>query len=312
MPLVEVKDLIKRYGEVEALRGVSFTVEAGEVFGLLGPNGAGKTTLMRILAGLTPPSSGTARIGGYDVIAERVRAQQHIGYCPQDLLIYEDLTGRENLLFFAALRGIPRSEACRRADEVLKFLGLAEWGDQLVKKYSGGMKRRLNLAAALVHDPDVLLLDEPTVGFDPHARHELWNLLRQLRREGRAILLATHYMEEADALCDRVAIIDQGRIVALDTPEALKRQYGPPAVLAFLLATEISDPLIDIAREFSEEGKVLVCGEELRIYVRNPEAILPTATQRLIEAGARIREVRVAEPTLEDVFVRLTGRRLEE
>ena len=306
---IEVHELVKEYDGTLALRGVSFDVREGEVFGLLGPNGAGKTTLMSILAGIVLPTSGRAEVLGHDAVAESRAVRELIGFCPQETVAYEELSALENMLFYAGLYDIPRSEAKRRAKELLDFMGLWDVAKKPVKEFSGGMKKRLNLAIALINDPRVLLLDEPTTGLDPRARREVWRYIEGLRAEKRTVLLATHYMEEADRLSDRVAIMDLGRIVALGTPEALKKKVGELSVIEI----EIKEPgeeLIKALSPLSENGRILTGEDIVRLYARDPDAVLPRVVEAALGVGARISAIRITEPTLEDVFLKLTGRRL--
>ncbi len=310
MVAVRVEGVRKSYGEVEAVRGVSFEVLDGELFGLLGPNGAGKTTLMRMIVGILPPDEGRIEIKGIDVWRSPKAVKRIIGYSPQENVAYSDHTGYENLMFYAGLYGIPRGEARRRAKELLELVGLSDAANRRVETYSGGMKRRLNLAIALVNDPEVLILDEPTTGLDPRVRREVWDVLLKLRGEGKSILMATHYMEEAEALSMRVGIMDEGRIVALDNPEELKRRVGLRSVIEVEISGE-GNP-IPILSEFSADGKVLSRDRVYRVYTMDPEGDVPRLVSRLASAGFKIVRVSVEEPTLEDVFLKLTGKRLGE
>ena len=306
---IRARELVKEYDGTLALKGVSFDVRESEVFGLLGPNGAGKTTLMNILAGVVLPTSGKAEVLGHDVVAESRAVRELIGFCPQETVAYEELSALENMLFYAGLYGLPRSEAKRRAKELLDFMGLWEVAKKPVKEFSGGMKRRLNLAIALINDPRVLLLDEPTTGLDPRARREVWRYVEELRAEKRTVLLATHYMDEADRLSDRVAIMDLGRIVALDTPEALKKTVGELSVIE-IEVEEPGEELVRAISPLSENGKVLTGENIVRIYARDPDAVLPKAVGTALSVRAKVMAIRITEPTLEDVFLKLTGRRL--
>jgi len=227
--MIEVVDLVKQFGDYTAVDAVSFQVAEGEVFGLLGPNGAGKSTTIKMLTTLLPPTGGQATVVGYDILRHANAVRRHIGYVPQALSADGSLTGRENLLVFASLYDLPRATRKAKVQEVLTFMGLADVADRLVRTYSGGMIRRLEIAQAMLHNPQVLFLDEPTVGLDPVARKAVWEHLEQIRTQtGMTIFLTTHYMEEADNLCDHVAIMHQGKIVALDTPNALKAQLKTP------------------------------------------------------------------------------------
>src|SRR5437764_330763 len=218
-PAIEVVDLEKRYGDTEAVRGVSFTVYRGEVFGLLGPNGAGKTTTIKILLSLLRPSAGSAKVAGMDVERDAAGLRAAIGWVPQEITLDPLLTGRENLLLQAGMHHLPAGQRRSRVDELLDLVELTDAADRIVRTYSGGMKKRLDLAMGLTHRPRVLFLDEPTLGLDVHTRHRLWEYIETFRDMGTTILLTTHYLEEADALCDRIAIIDQGQIQDLGTPD---------------------------------------------------------------------------------------------
>lgn len=226
---IEVYDLVKRFGDHVAVDAINFTVEEGEIFGLLGPNGAGKTTTLKMLTTLLPPTSGGALVAGYDVARQPMAVRRSIGYVPQAISADGSLTGYENLMVFARLYDVPRAELQKRVRDALAFMGLQEAGDRLVRTYSGGMIRRLEVAQAVLHRPTVLFLDEPTVGLDPVARKAVWEHLTQLRQRFKmTMLITTHYMEEADSLCQRVAIMHVGKIMAMDTPAQLKAGVGGP------------------------------------------------------------------------------------
>ena len=223
---IVVADLVKRYDDVTAVDGLSFNVEAGEIFGLLGPNGAGKSTTINILSGILEPTGGTARVLGFDVQREPAEVKERIGVCPQEPAFFPYLTGRENIELMGDLHLMPGKELKNRTDHLLDVVGLGEASSRRTGKYSGGMVRRTSLAMALVHDPEIAFLDEPTVGLDPQSRRATWDLIRELRERGRTVILTTHYIEEAEALADRVGVIDHGRLIALDTPRALMEEHG--------------------------------------------------------------------------------------
>ncbi len=223
---IEIQGLEKRFGETTALGGLTLRIAEGELFGLLGPNGAGKSTTINILCGLLEPTAGRALVGGHPLPDEARAVKEMIGVCPQDFSIFPHLTGRENVLLFGDLYGVPRDELRARADRILNRLGLDGEADRRVKGYSGGMKRRISLATALIGDPRIAFLDEPTTGLDPQSRHAVWEFIRGLKERRRTVVLTTHYMEEAEALCDRVAIIDHGKLIALGTPAELRAQHG--------------------------------------------------------------------------------------
>lgn len=225
-PAIEVSGLVKRFEDVTAVDGLSFEVAAGEIFGLLGPNGAGKSTTINILSGLLEPTSGDAIVLGYDVRSESTDIKERIGVCPQEPAYYSHLTGRENVELIADLHLMPKNERRMRTDALLDLVGLGEASNRRVGKYSGGMIRRTSLAMALVHEPELAFLDEPTVGMDPQSRRATWDLIRSLQERGSTVILTTHYIEEAQALADRVGIIDNGRLIALDTPGSLMEEHG--------------------------------------------------------------------------------------
>jgi ABC-2 type transport system ATP-binding protein len=301
---VRVEDLSKRFGERLAVDRVSFSAEAGEVFGLLGPNGAGKSTTVRMLCGLLLPTSGTAWIGGIDVAERPAAARRRLGaVLGGERSLYWKLTGRENLHYFAALYGV--RDARRRAADLLERFRLADRADELVERYSTGMKQRLALARSMLAEPAVLLLDEPTAGLDPVSARLLRDEIRTLSAEGRTVLLTTHYMEEADDLCNRVAFIAGGRIVALDAPEVLKRELGGGAICRLELG--------GWRPELQLPGEAVATGDgrwELRVPVQDAAAELPALVASAARAGAAVLRCEAVEPTLEDVFVAVAGQGL--
>jgi len=222
---IVIESLVKKFEDVTAVDGINLQVSKGELFGLLGPNGAGKTTTINVLCGLLKHTSGSATVGGYDVQKETSKVKELIGVCPQDTPVYPYLTGRENAEFFGNLHAMPKEKLKKNVDALLQRLSLLEDSKRRVGKYSGGMKRRLNLILALVHDPEIAFLDEPTVAMDPQSRHAVWDFIRDLKKNGKTVILTTHYMEEAETLCDRIGIIDHGKLIALGTPTALMRKY---------------------------------------------------------------------------------------
>ncbi len=296
MKALVIKKLKKSYGDFLALKGIDLEVEEGEVFALLGPNGAGKTTLIRILAEGLGYDSGEILVFGEPLTKGTARL---IGYAPQESVAYDLLTVEENLHFYADLYDAPRE----RVRKLISEFSLP--AKKKARELSGGFKRRLNLAIALLYEPRLLILDEPSAGLDVPSRRELWSLIRKLREEGRTILLATHYMEEAEALADRVAIINEGRIIAVGTPDELKSLAAEESVIhveGILKGTELVRE--EFPRTIEREGV-------LRIGVEEAKTALPRVVELLVEAGSEIRTIRVEEPTLEDVFLKLTGRGLE-
>jgi len=222
---ISIEDLTEKFEDVIAVDGLTLQIEKGELFGLLGPNGAGKTTTIKILCGLLQPTKGSARVGGYDVQKEQSKVKELIGVCPQDTAVYPYLTGRENVELFGNLHTMPKKKLKENTNRLLETLGLTEDANRRLGKYSGGMKRRINLIMALVHDPEIAFLDEPTVAMDPQSRHAVWDFIRELEKRGKTVILTTHYMEEAEELCDRVGIIDHGKLIALGSPKQLKDKF---------------------------------------------------------------------------------------
>jgi ABC-2 type transport system ATP-binding protein len=220
-----IENLKKNFEDVTAIDGLSLRIEKGELFGLLGPNGAGKTTVIKVLCGLIKPTSGSVHVGGFDVLKEAAKVKELIGVCPQDTAAYPFLSGRENVELFGNLHTMHKQTLKKNTDELLAKMSLSEDANRRLGRYSGGMKRRINLIMALVHDPQIAFLDEPTVALDPQSRHAVWDFIRELGKKGKTIILTTHYMEEAEELCDRVGIIDRGKLIALDTPKQLKDRY---------------------------------------------------------------------------------------
>jgi ABC-2 type transport system ATP-binding protein len=222
---IKINDLTKKFEEANAVDHINLSIQKGELFGLLGPNGAGKTTIINVLCGLLKPTSGTVEVAGFSVQKDPESVKEIIGVCPQDTAVYPFLTGRENIELFGKLHSMQRQQLKKKVDELLEKLGLTQDAKKRVGKYSGGMKRRINLVMALVHNPEVAFLDEPTVAMDPQSRHAVWEFIKELKQQGKTIILTTHYMEEAEYLCDRVGIIDHGQIIALDTPKELMKKY---------------------------------------------------------------------------------------
>jgi ABC-2 type transport system ATP-binding protein len=307
------KSFKSRRSEVQAVRGVDLFVREGEVFGFLGPNGAGKSTTLRILATLMKPDSGEATVAGYDLLREPARVRERIGYVSQTGGATSGATGRENLVLQAQLYGLHQSQARERARAMLDILSLSSIADRLVQTYSGGQKRRLDIALGLVHQPVLLFLDEPTTGLDPQSRATLWDEVRRLQHEGTTVFLTTHYLDEADALCDRLAIIDNGTIVAEDTPDALKHRISGDIVTLSLQETDGAlAQAQDVFRRQSFVRETDASDGGLRLTVEHGEEALPVILRLLDGAGIGVRAIALARPTLDDVFLKLTGRSLRE
>ncbi|MFG2001783.1 ATP-binding cassette domain-containing protein [Spirillospora sp. NPDC048911] len=304
-PAVAADGLVKRFGDVEAVRGIELAVEPGEIFGFLGPNGAGKSTTINMLCTLLRPTSGGARVAGHDVVTERDHVRRNIGLVFQDPTLDGYLTGEQNLRFHAELYGVPRSQVADRMRQMLDMVGLWDRRGDRVETYSGGMKRRLEIARGLLHSPRVLFLDEPTVGLDPQTRSSIWDYIRRLKdAEEITIFMTTHYMDEAE-YCDRIAIMDQGAIVALDTPEALKAGVGKDRVQ---IHTDDDAAAIAALRErFDLEARVVEGA--VTFAVPSGEAFVP---RLFAELGMPIRSVSVSRPSLDDVFMSFTGNTIRD
>ena len=308
MEAIAVQELRKRYGDVQALDGVTFSVREGEVFGLLGPNGAGKSTTVRVLVTLTQPDGGSARVAGHDVRSPQAPVRRAIGYVPQDSGVDQFGTGRENLMLQGRVQGMSGRELRQRADELLELVGIADAADRVVRGYSGGMRRRLDIALGLVHRPRVLFLDEPTTGLDPEARVAMWSEVSRLAEaEALTILLTTHYLEEADQLADRLAIVSQGKVVVEGTPSALKERLQGDAVHVELANGAVDEAERVLASVGARPEQVLD-GQTVVARVAHGGRALPGIISALDGAGIAVESVAVSRPSLDDVYLHFTGR----
>src|SRR5271163_2510644 len=310
---ITTKDLCKRFGSFTAVKGVNFEVQRGEVFGLLGPNGAGKTTLVRMLTTLLPPTSGEAHVAGEDVARHPTRVRKKIGVIPQAMTSDLDLTGWENIDIYGEFYGMPRRQRRERAERLLDMVGIRDRAQDLVATYSGGMRRRLEIARGLIHSPEVLFLDEPTIGLDPQSRLAVHDLLVKLREESElTISLTTHYMDEAESLCDRIAIVDGGKIIALDTPVGLKSMV-PGADRIDLTVEKNPDAIAEMLRPMPYLREVNRDGaNRLQLSANDGAHAIPKILDAVEKAGDRVTSITVQKLSLEDVFIHFTGRTLRD
>ncbi len=330
-PILTAKDLRKTFGDFEAVKGISFSILRGEIFSLLGPNGAGKTTTINMLSCLLPPTAGTAEIAGHAIPGDTLAVRRTIGIVPQEIALYDALSARQNLEFWGRLYDMRGKELAQRIDEVLEQVGLADRAKDKVKTFSGGMKRRINIAAGLLHKPQLLFMDEPTVGIDPQSRRRILDMVRELRDGGMTVLYTTHYMEEAEELSDRVGIIDQGRLIAVGTQAELTRVVGEQETLRLHLAEEAGAALAGAngagglpADAVSADGSVaLFAGlpgvlrasavdHQIVVNVADAGAALPVVVGRANTVGLHVRSIDIEQPNLEAVFLHLTGRGLRD
>ena len=311
-PAIDVRNIVKKYGTFEAVKGLSFDVAEGEIFGLLGPNGAGKSTLIRMMVTLLPPTSGTAIINGFDIVKQADGVRRSIGVIPQAMTTDLELSVEENLLIFAKLYGVPREKRQRLIPELLEFVELTQWKSAQVKNLSGGMRRRVEIARGLVHEPRIFFLDEPTTGLDPVSRVNVWEMLQRIKSERQlTILVTTHYMDEADKLCDRIAIVDHGELKALDTPTKLKLAVPSNNILE---VNFMAPPANWADRLKTLPGVESVTSEDSVFRISTPNG--PATTMAMLDAaaaaGITVNSLAVQSTTLDDVFVHYTGRALRD
>jgi len=311
--ILEVKNLVKKYGDFTAVKGVSFSIQQGEIFSLLGPNGAGKTTTISMLSTLYDPTDGDATIAGHSIRKDPMAVRRAIGVVPQDLALYEDLTARENLEFWGQMYNLGGKALASRIAEVLKQIGLTERAKDRVRTFSGGMKRRVNIGVGLLHKPQLLFMDEPTVGIDPQSRRAILDTVKDLNAQGMTVLYTTHYMEEAAELSHRVGIIDHGELIALGTQKELTQQVGQTETLILHLG-ENDDPeaLAKTLESLAGVREASATDHEVSLIIPDAEEILAAVVGKANERGIKIRSIDIREPNLEAVFLHLTGRALRD
>ncbi len=312
MKIIEVNKLVKKYGALTAVNEVSFEVKEGEIFGLLGPNGAGKTTTIKMLTTLLLPTFGSAKIAGYDMLSQQNEIRKCIGIIFQDPSLDDELTGRENLEFHAILYNIGKPQRLKKIDEVLKLVELKDKADVLVKNYSGGMKRRLEIGRGLINEPKILFLDEPTVGLDPQTRRHIWEYIKKLNElKKTTVILTTHYIEEADYLCGRVAFVDSGKVVALDTPKALKNKLGGD-VISVQIENSSKDVLVKMLKSTKWVKTVSTHENFVDITVEDGEKKIASIVLMAEKSSIDILAINLHKPSLEDVFIHYTGKIIRE
>ncbi len=311
--MLQVHNLVKKYDDFVAVNGISFDIKEGEVFGLLGPNGAGKTTTISVLSTLYAPTSGDAFVSGHSVAKETMAVRNLIGVIPQELALYDDLTARENMIFWGQMYGLSGKALRARVDEVLEQIGLADRAGKRIETYSGGMKRRVNIGVGLLHKPRLLFMDEPTVGIDPQSRRAILDSVKELNQQGMTVLYTTHYMEEAEELSDRVGIIDHGELIALGTQAELTRQVGEnDALILHIDEHQDGEPLATAVRAIPSVLRADVTDHAVAVIAPGAEEILAPVITVANEMGIKIRSVDIREPNLESVFLHLTGRALRD
>lgn len=310
-PAIVVQGLRKHFGDIAAVQDIHFEVQDGEIFSLLGPNGAGKTTTISMLACLLPPTGGDALVKGHSIIREQMAVKSVIGVVPQELAIYPDLSASENLIFWGKMYGLRGNALKRRTDEVLELIGLTDRQKGAVEKFSGGMKRRLNIGIALLHRPQVIYMDEPTVGIDPQSRRNILDSVKELNRQGMTVLYTTHYMEEAQELSDHIAIMDHGQVIAFGTHQELIKIVGQADRIELTIDTE-AERILETWRATPGVQQVIAEDGRLALLVDDSNQVLPTLFESANRAGVRITSVQIQEPNLESVFLHLTGRALRD
>ena len=310
---IETKSLTKSFGDLVAVNDISFSVEKGEIFGFLGPNGACKSTTMMIFTTLLKPTNGNALVGGFDVLKNPKQVRENIGFVQQETTVDEYLSGRENLLLQAKLNHIPKNEINQRIDEVLDLIELSDKQDEAVVTYSGGMRKRLDIAGGLLHHPRVLFLDEPTVGLDIQTRRKIWQYIKKIHTQfDMTIFLTTHYMEEADSLCDRIGIIDHGKIQVIDTPKNMKNDLGNEIVSLVIESNSNYDSFLLELKKIEFIKKINEDDSKLILFTSNGTEVIPQIFQISSELGIKIKSISLTQPTLDDVFISYTGHEIRD
>ncbi|WP_066073490.1 ABC transporter ATP-binding protein [Neobacillus soli] len=312
--MLTVQDLRKIFGKFEAVKGVSFAVEKGESYGLLGPNGAGKSTTINMITGLFPPTSGEIHIKDIDVVKNQKQAQKWIGVVPQEIALYQSMSARENLKFWGRMYDLSGSALEKSVDQVLEIIGLSERAKDKVETFSGGMKRRVNIGAAILHKPELLIMDEPTVGIDPQSRNHILETVKRLNNEGMTIIYTSHYMEEVEYLCERIGIVDHGELIASGTLSELRETIGDHSKIILAMDKERFNPeqITESLTTFFSDKDFQIQDQQVMVFHKEPQLILTDFIQSVTKTGAKITSVDIVEPNLESVFLHLTGRNLRD
>lgn len=309
MALLEITDLKKTYGRRKAVDGISFNVDEGEIYGILGPNGAGKSTTLSMICGLITPQGGSIKVGGFDISKDPVKAKRLIGVVPQETALYPMLSAKENLRFFGTINGINASKINEAVSKALMIVGLENRANGRISKFSGGMKRRLNIAAGLIHEPKLLIMDEPTVGIDPQSRNHILNTVKELKKGGMTVIYTSHYVEEVEYLCDRITVMDHGRIISEGTLIELMKKESEFQKLT-INCGRVPNECNDIIKQLPFVEEVVSFSDYIDIITSNAEKILPVAFIEIIKRGGSVSEIKIQKPDLESLFLKLTGRTL--
>lgn len=314
MNMLTVQELRKSFGDFEAVKGVSFAVEKGESYGLLGPNGAGKSTTINMMTGLFPPTSGIIRIKDIDVVKNPKQAQKWIGVVPQEIALYQTMSARENLKFWGRMYDLSGNELEKSVDQVLEIIGLTDRAKDKVETFSGGMKRRVNIGAAILHKPELLIMDEPTVGIDPQSRNHILETVKLLNSEGMTIIYTSHYMEEVEYLCERIGIVDHGQLIASGTLRELRETIGDHSRIILTIEKESAnvDQLNQTLTGLFSSNDVQIQDQQVMVFHKEPQLILTEFIQAVTKTGTKVTSVDIVEPNLESVFLHLTGRNLRD
>ncbi|WP_291581903.1 ABC transporter ATP-binding protein [Clostridium sp. UBA6640] len=311
MSFIEIKNLVKRYKGNTAVDNVSFHIEKGELFGLLGPNGAGKSTTISMLSGILQPSAGNIYINGNDVVEKNIIVKKILGLVPQDIALYPTLSAKENLMFWGKMYGVPKMALKNRVSEVLQIVGLEERKNEMIKNYSGGMKRRINIGAALLHNPEILIMDEPTVGIDPQSRNHILETVKKLNQEGMTVIYTSHYMEEVEYLCNQIGIMDKGKLIAFGNKDDIKKTVINKEKIEIKLS-QITPVIGETIKEFPSVEELIIKDRDITIYSKGNGELLEDIISITNKAEIKILSINIEEPNLESVFIHLTGKALRD